>query len=144
MTFDVNKLYSAFPNLQYTHFQITSPVNIGYNCIAWAANDKFRWWWPLNGGYWPQKVPGELSVDAFTKAFATIGYEECESPEFELGYEKVAFYSKGDEIQHASRQLINGFWTSKLGKDVDIEHTIHGVEGKIYGCVAKILKRKVT
>lgn len=35
-----------FPGLQGTSFEITSPRDRRYNCVAWAANDTRRWWWP--------------------------------------------------------------------------------------------------
>ena len=37
----------------FTHlndYSITSPTEISYNCIAWAANEDTRWWWPAQGG----------------------------------------------------------------------------------------------
>jgi len=37
--------------------------------------------------------------------------------------------------------LLLGFWSSKIGKSVDIEHTLEGLEGSFYGQVAIIMRR---
>lgn len=44
--------------------------------------------------------------------------------------------------KHAARQLSSGAWTSKLGKDVDIEHdTPDDVAGGLYGEVVQLMRR---
>lgn len=44
---------------------------------------------------------------------------------------------------HAARQLPDGTWTSKLGKDVDISHdSLDGLSGDRYGTPALILRRR--
>jgi hypothetical protein len=95
----------------------------------------------------------EDTVDAFTRAFASTGYALCNSPEYELGYQKVAFYASGDDrVLHVARQhLITGRWLSKLGVWEDISHgNLHSLEGDpsaihvalgSYGKVRRILKR---
>ncbi|HMD98104.1 MAG TPA: hypothetical protein VKM93_12350 [Terriglobia bacterium] len=35
-----------FPNLNAGNHEITSAASRLYNCIAWAAGDTQRWWWP--------------------------------------------------------------------------------------------------
>jgi hypothetical protein len=43
---------------------------------------------------------------------------------------------------HAARQLPDGTWTSKLGKDVDIEHDYpDDVAGGVYGEVVVLMQR---
>ena len=40
----------AFPGLRYDkYFEITSPIDPNYNCIAWAYQIKGRWMWPPKG-----------------------------------------------------------------------------------------------
>lgn len=39
----IEKIYS---NLTPTSYKITSPDTIDYNCVAWAAEDQEKWWWP--------------------------------------------------------------------------------------------------
>ncbi|HEY7428267.1 MAG TPA: hypothetical protein VH682_28795 [Gemmataceae bacterium] len=36
-----------FPRLNGTAYRITSPASDVYNCIAWAAGETNRWWWPV-------------------------------------------------------------------------------------------------
>ena len=48
----------------------------------------------------------------------------------EIGFEKVAIYSDAHGPQHVARQLPDGKWTSKLGQQVDVEHsTLSVLEG---------------
>ena len=139
-------LESVFPQLSRSAYIITSPSTPEYNCIAWAAGDTERWWWPVAGSYayWPSNVPVQETLAAFIQAFATVGFMPCEDSQMEQGYEKVALYvdQKGKPT-HAARQLPNGRWTSKLGKIEDIEHELEGVTGSVYGAVAQVLKRPI-
>jgi hypothetical protein len=73
----------AFPGLCGTGYQVTSPRDEIYNCIAWAAGDSTKWWWPdLRGNpdssHWPAGVPRLETVEAFREAFATLGYMVCQ------------------------------------------------------------------
>lgn len=139
-------LETEFPNLYGKDWRITSPFDKYYNCIGWASNDKTRFWWPdeNNGGYWPEEVSRELTIQAFIELFKLQGYSKCSDPELEEGYEKVAIYAKGKiDPKHAARQLPSGEWSSKLGRNVDIKHPLKGLEGTQYGEVAVIMKRPV-
>lgn len=135
-----------FPRLQVEPFEVSSPRTIDYNCIGWAAGDKRNWWWP-GGKYWPGGVQRDDSVPAFVTAFATRGYECCDSHAIESGFEKVALYvdEQYGRVTHAARQLPDGRWTSKLGPQWDINHLLEGVCGPhpAYGRVAQILRRAV-
>lgn len=64
----------------------------------------------------------ELTLEAFIAAYASLGYEPCDDGRLEPGIEKVVIYTLSGKPTHAARQLSKGTWTSKLGKDVDIEH----------------------
>jgi hypothetical protein len=89
----------------------------------------------------------EHTLDAFILAFATRGYQLCDAPDAEDGYEKIAIYVDADgKPTHAARQVMpSGKWASKLGSWEDIIHfTLGGVEGADYGSAAKFLKRKIT
>lgn len=139
-------LESVFPRLSRFAYTITSPSTPEYNCIAWAVGDTGRWWWPVAGSYayWPSNVPVQETLDVFIQAFATLGFMPCDDSQIEQGYEKVALYvDLNGKPTHASRQLPNGRWTSKLGKIEDIEHELEGVAGSVYGSVAQILKRPI-
>jgi len=145
-----------FPAALRIGYGVTSCRSNDYNCIAWAAGESDIHWWPtgepsrISGIYWPENVPQEHTLSAFIQAFATMGY--CEWPEengnLEDGYEKVVIYTKAGKPTHMARQLPNGRWTSKLGKDSkDIEHVTpealaSSVDGEtIYGDVTKYVRR---
>ena len=141
-----NELESIFPHLTPFNHSITSPVSPEYNCIAWAAGDVERWWWPVSGSfaYWPPNIPLQESLDAFIKAFGAIGFTPCGDANVEQGYEKIVLYvDENGKPTHAARQLPNGRWTSKLGKIQDIEHELDGLTGAVYGVVAQVLKRPI-
>lgn len=134
---------SDFPFLRPDAFRRTSPPTVEYNCIAWAADDNDNWWWPVGGYYWPATTPAEETIDAFVAAFNTLGYAPCEDGALEAGFEKVAIYATAAGTPtHMARQLASGAWTSKLGMDIDIEHSaLRAVEGGLYGTAVKFLKR---
>lgn len=139
-------LDTLFPGLRGSAYSITSPRTIDYNCIAWAAQDTERNWWPdrFNQYYWPTEIPRIESIEAFVAAFATLGYELCQDHKLARGVEKVAlFVDTAGRPTHAARLLPSGRWTSKLGQLEDIEHDYHAVCGEKYGTVACILARSV-
>jgi hypothetical protein len=137
---------SLFPDLARTGYQITSPMDPTYNCIAWAVGDTARWWWPDPGGfdYWPPGVPRDRTLDVFLRAFATAGFVPCSDGLPEQGWVKVALYASHEGPTHAARLLANGRWTSKLGPDEDIEHDLAGLVGALYGSVVQFLRRPAT
>ncbi len=133
---------------------VKSPASPEYNCIAWAANEDFRWWWPIPEDlyYWPENAPKEETLEAFVKAFETLGYVACDNDNLENGFEKVAVYvDKLGIPRHVAKQLRNGKWTSKLGRCIDVEHELNCLREYVlsidktedYGTVAAILKREL-
>lgn len=124
-------------------YRITSPQDRIYNCVAWAAGDTQRWWWPLPPyAYWPPHAALAETLQAFVEAFSTLGYEVCDNRHYEDGFEKIALYVNADGMpKHAARQVGDRKWTSKLGKSFDVEHTLDGLEGAKYGTVALVLRR---
>ena len=140
----VNLLLSVFPLLSHSSFNIESPVNKRYNCIAWAAEDTINYWWPVEKGYWPEGSPRALTLDAFVAAFATRGYSLCENEIYEDGFIKIAIFVRDDGTPtHAARQKPNGKWTSKCGKYKDIEHDLNALCGAhpAYGKIACYMKK---
>ena len=139
----MTSLWSLFPNLRASQFAPISPATRDYNCIAWASEDITQWWWPHPESYWPPEAPREETLDAFTAAYASIGYRKCRNGACKKRFQKIAIYtdSRGTPT-HAARQLPNGRWTSKLGTQIDIEHTLEALEGGKYGNVACFMKRK--
>lgn len=142
-----------FPNVRLEGFGCDSDRtdrSKRYNCIAWAAGDDSRRWWPSfedRTWYWPPELPrarqGRESVDGFKAAFALFGYVDCESPDFEEGYEKIAIYTKENgRPTHAARSLRNRKWTSKLGDMEDVTHADPAaLSGDQYGVPVFFMKR---
>jgi hypothetical protein len=146
----VTWLETLFPRLPTAAYRVSSPVSRDYNCIAWAAGDTSRWWWPTNDPdndvpYWPAGVAREETVAAFIAVFATLGYRVGDSETWEPGFDKVALFADAQGIPtHAARQLPQGRWTSKLGLSEDIEHDLHDVSGAIYGVVVRVWRRPIS
>lgn len=143
-----------FPKLKDDDFfAITSKATPKYNCIAWAYGIDNRWMWPNTGEYpfldgvyyWPSDEIQPPSIDVFINAFRKQGYECCDNGEFEHEYQKIALYAKPDKwdvCTHAARQKRNGCWTSKLGKECDVQHeTPETIENDMYGKVRCYMKR---
>ena len=135
-----------FVHLTGSGYRETSPVDRRYNCIAWAAGDNTRWWQPVGVGgyYWPEGIAREVTLESYELAFKRQAFRRCDSPELEEGYEKVALYTDSNGVPtHAARQLDDGYWASKLGQGVDIEHArledVGGAPG--YGEIALIMRR---
>jgi len=139
-----SEIKKTFPGLEVGNYTITSPSTPEYNCIAWATGDIGEWWWPdaNNQYYWPDEVSREESLGAFRDLFEKRGYQECETGDYEEGYQKIAIYVDAkNKPTHVSRQLSSGIWTSKLGQIEDIEHPFQGLDSPTYGSVAVIMKR---
>jgi hypothetical protein len=134
-----SEIQSAFPKLRPDSFEIIGNEDPDYNCIAWAAGNSSRNWWPPPPGapvfsdlpHWPDDVPAEETLAAFMSAYHALGYEACDSPALEVGFEKIAIYLKDGVPKHASRQLSNGRWSSKLGRAELIAHDFDALEGEI-------------
>lgn len=127
---------SNFPGLSKQNSKVTSPRARGYNCIAWSVGDNRRWWWPnpLAGGFWPEGVPLATTVESFSAAFRTEGFEACEDGQFEAEYEKIVLYvNQAGVPTHAARQLDSKWWSSKLGQNIDIMHLLDALDGPSYG-----------
>ena len=135
----------TFPGLRGTQYTKTSPCTVSYNCIAWAAGEDYRWWEPSLGYYWPAKAEQSMEVSALVEAYEAIGYGRCVNGKLQRGYEKIAIYaSAAGEWTHAARQLRSGRWTSKLGAEADIEHTMpDDLQGVEYGTVYCYMRRRI-
>ena len=140
---DPKHFFKNFPRLTPQKVKVTSQATYVYNCIAWAAGQNGRWWWPSTMTFWPRGVPMADTEEAFIQAFGTLGYSPCMNPAQEDGQEKVALYALGGHITHAARQLPNGSWTSKIGRNVDIEHELSDLEGPCYSKVLSFLSRVI-
>lgn len=128
------------------------PLREKYNCIALAAGEIDKWWWPSkrfeSSYYWPAHLPREEfpeeTLRNFISAFGTKGYKVCSTARLERGVEKIAIYAGPlGNPTHAARQLASGVWLSKCGDLEDIEHkSLASLGGKAYGKAVAFLKRK--
>lgn len=151
---ETEELKRDFENLKDGEFRKTSERDADYNCIAYAAGDQTRRWWPSKESskhYWPKGAPKTVSVKSFVTAFKKLGYVPCDSAAFEEGFEKVAIFvthvskpfTPVGTPTHMAIQWPNGEWRSKLGGSQDIAHkTLEAIGGWQYGEVKQILKRK--
>lgn len=137
-------LVTEFPGLA-TGYRVTSPSSDAYNCIAWAAGRDDRWWWPGDpDSFWPLEVPAAATLPAFEAAYRSLGYERCASGGFDSQFDQIAIFADpGGVPTHAARQLLSGRWTSKLGRDVDIEHVApEALTSVVYGTPALFMRRR--
>jgi hypothetical protein len=139
---------NKFPHISRLGYEITSPKTISYNCIAWAGGDSTKWWWPDPAfqAYWPAAAPRICTVEAFVIAYKELGYEQCDTHEYEEGYQKIAIFTDLNGIPtHAARELVDKkTWTSKLGPQYDISHHVYGLNDSEYGSPTVFMKRKNT
>jgi len=133
-----------FPYSVNNPFRKTSNATPIYNCIAWAAGDSSKWYEPdpLGMYFWPESVPRMYSIGAYISLYEQLGFIECNNGSVEKQFEKIALFATGNQPTHAAKQLINGDWSSKLGINIDVSHTLSSMEGGIYGTVVQFLKRK--
>lgn len=127
------------PKLNTNNHELTSPVDVEYNCIAWGAGDSERWWWPHPDYFWPNGDVG-ATIEVFERMLRGLGYTRCADGSLIPGIEKWALYIKGhpkkDSVTHGARQLEDGRWASKMGGFQDIVHLrAQDVEGPCYGKV---------
>jgi hypothetical protein len=123
-------------------FVITSARDASYNCVSWAALDQDNWWWPSEDDYWPQGIEKKVTIECFIAAFATLGYEICNSVQLEESLEKIVIFTKEGTPTHVARQLPTGRWTSKLGHEFDIAHAeLDDLTGKKFGKWSRVLCR---
>ena len=146
-----------FPRLRTQPYRVTSPAGADYNCIAWALGESDGWWSPVEDPEheWPADLPtvgnsaAQLMVSDLRVVFEHFGFTPCSDGELVDGLEKIALYASDGEFRHVARQLPSGRWTSKLGGDRDIEHSLDGIEGTDgidasyhYGFVVEFMERR--
>src|SRR6266700_4956547 len=152
-------LERGFPKLRADGGKKTSEATNECNCVGWSASrTRSKWFEPQPTQpweYWPKGIPEDYSLDSFIRVFEIRGYKRCSTLDssFEFLFKKVAIYAEfgiygqpGWEFTHVADQLHSGAWTSKLGKDIDIQHntpqSLEGNYGMEYGKIIQILKRR--
>src|ERR1700685_3636214 len=114
-------------------YEVTSPHDPKYNCVAYAVGDINRFWYDanVNGYYWPPGEPSADTLEGWLRVFAIHGYRETDNDMLETPYEKIAIYAGPEGPDHVARQKASGLWTSKMGKGRDIDHvTLAALEGE--------------
>jgi hypothetical protein len=101
-----NLLEATFPGLVQGNYAVTSLRSKHYNCVAWAAGDSTKWWWPganVDEEYWPESIDRLETLDSFQAVFASLGNTVCQRDDLEPGFEKVAIFAT-DELapKHAA------------------------------------------
>lgn len=119
-----DRLIAAFPDLgDDENFEIQSPQNPIYNCIAWAMGYTDRWvtieWSDKQSPpwyWWPNGVPRDLSPSSLIKAFEAEGFELVGEPTVDSETELVALYKNEitNQWTHASRVISCGIEHSLL------------------------------
>lgn len=112
--------------------------------MAWALNNDEVVFWPDSARHyrWPRTLLRATGLDVFVAFFQKAGFSPCGSSGYSKRHEKIALYARDNLIvTHVASQTGNGLWTSKLGKEHDIEHKLEGLEGKEYGEVVLIMQR---
>ena len=137
-------LVGAFPNLANEDFETVGEPSELYNCIAFAAGDTSKWWWPDGINYWPPWATGTNRIESLIEVFAGLGYEHCDHNDTEGGYQRVALYEVDGEMKHAAMQMSNLRWRSKMGQGPVIEHdSPESLSAGICGSPTAFMRRAV-
>ncbi len=129
------RLGRRLPAVEKWPVKKTSEETDHYNCFAYVAGDAKRPWCPLpilpRGVYWPVTVKPdqEDTVWPVLEGYGAIGFEWCTDGALESGMEKIAIYAnEREQPTHVAIQRESGVWQSKLGSDIDVEHTLESLE----------------
>lgn len=142
-----------FPNAGSV--EVVGEPTTQYNCISAAFDDNEKPWWPAppqgrspySDFYWPEDAQRDTYGESFDallvdKAGAVV-FSKDEEPPYAKGYQKLAlFESDWGEPTHLARQLPNGQWLSKVGRNGLILHSLENMEHGTYGDVSKFYRLK--
>ncbi|HEX4125658.1 MAG TPA: hypothetical protein VHY37_13095 [Tepidisphaeraceae bacterium] len=125
-----------------------------YNCFGHAVGFK-RFWQPpsIHGDfegdprfYWPPELLGGSGdntwVHRYVEAAKTLGFDVCgDDSSWEPSFEKIVLIHSGGVFTHASLQVSETRWSSKLGDLSDFQHPLESVLRKPFGRGAIFMKR---
>lgn len=141
----MNLTLPDFPHSKANPFLITSEKSLRYNCIAYVYGDYSRPYWPDPNPlkfFWPPHLPRIKHLSSFIDLYSSIGYQVCPNGDLELPIEKIAIFGNSvNDPTHAAKQLTTGAWSSKLGGNHDVSHSIQNISGGIYGHVLTYMCR---
>jgi hypothetical protein len=136
-------LERLFPSLSESGYSKSSERDPEYNCFAFAVHDTKQYWQKVavHGYYWPLERDDRL--EDWIEALRLNNFKVTNDWNLEAGFERVCIYvNDAGSPEHVARQLESGSWTSKIGRDEDIEHlTLDGLKGKEYGELKIMMKR---
>jgi hypothetical protein len=134
--FITKELRKDFPNMNYWNSKQTSELNKCYNCVAWVSEINNDWIWP-----------DIVNKTVFINLFKSYGYKEIQNGNISLEpyKQKIAIYVDSfNKPSHVARQLRNGKWTSKIGRNIDIEHdNLEVLEGPLYGRINIMMEKRI-
>jgi hypothetical protein len=139
-----NKEYyrKLFPLL--TDYELTpNSESKDFNCISHTLGLKDKNAWPDGDGYWP--VSNEKTKEAFDEFYEYHGFEKCSLDfSYDPNYIKVALFLNDGFPTHASIQIDDFWWESKIGQLGIIKHDLFEIEDDVYGEVSQIYKKLKT
>lgn len=153
---DEQAIAQAF-GISVADFKVLAGGDPSYNCIAYAAGDSTDWWQPIippqllvgpNAPlpYWPSGAPRNRTLNAYEKAYSTVGYSRFTKAKVKLpaDAEYVALFADASgNVLHAAYLPLGGTkWHSKCGPGPLIEHDLAKLEGAKYGTVQRFLRRE--
>lgn len=124
-------------------FTFASPVDLNYNCLAWALSYDNRYLDKGNGCYWPWDDCSAETAEGWACVCKHHNFTVVADGDisFVPGVEKIAILRNDDGDLHAARQDSNGKWKSKVGFGPDIDHAdLKGIE-RAYGKVVIVLQK---
>jgi hypothetical protein len=114
-----------------------------YNCISHTIGRKDVSSFPLddNTDYWP--VKNEKTKKAFDEFYEYHGFEKMNLLDFSYDPNciKVALYMNNGIPTHASIQVDDIWWESKIGQLGIIRHDLFEIEDDVYGEVVQIYRK---
>ena len=119
-----------------------------YNCISYSIGRKDVFTWPGRSvnddviSYWVGN--DVVTFESFDYFYNQHGYELCGNIDirYDPNYTKVALFIKNGIPTHASIQIDENWWESKIGVLGIIKHDLFEIEGGNYGQVEYIYKKK--
>jgi hypothetical protein len=149
---EILKMLPGLVNVK--NFRLMSSKDEKFNCFSWAIQksewqnewvDRFSPLWPLTEEEYQKFEPPASAT--YVEVARREGFIKVKDPNkgelIENNIEKIALFSNSfGDFCHATRQLKNGLWTSKLGINWVIEHPLRALEGHVYGKVVVIMQRR--
>ena len=152
-----NDLTDWFPNISPSA-EIISYPDRRYNCVMHALGGKSFYIQPIPKQYcpvipgqygekffWPTDFPFDFSVETMIEFFKLFKYEICEDDSYSLKFRKLAIFAdKANDFKHVALQFGPDIWTSKLGYENILKHSLADISGGTYGNVYCFMRRPRT